>query len=296
MRVIVRRTLHMPTCRLALLLALFYITPSAAESLTYPLHSDGVDPEAYVVELLQMALDKSGTEYLLQPSPRSMPQSRAEQSLEQNDGRVQVMWAMTSKAREEILLPIRIPIYRGLIGWRIPLVRAEDRNWLSRTRGLADLKPLRIGQRADWPDTRILRSNGLQVLTSQSYDSLFRMLDAGRFDLFPREVVVVWDEQARAESAGLKLAVDEHIVLHYPTAFYFFTSRARADLAETIERGLESMLTDGSFERLFQQYHGATLERARLAKRRVIKLDNPDLPAQTPFNRTELWYQPAGAP
>ena len=296
MSLIARRTLHMPTTRLAVLLALFHLTPGAAEPLTYPLHSDGVDPEAYVVELLQLALAESGGEYALQPSPRSMTQSRAEQSLEQNDGRVQVMWAMTSKAREEILLPVRIPIYRGLIGWRIPLVRAEDRHWLSRTHSLADLKPLRIGQRADWPDTRILRSNGLQVLTSQSYDSLFRMLDAGRFDLFPREVVVVWDEQARAESAGLKLAVDEHIVLHYPTAFYFFTSRARADLAETIERGLESMLADGSFERLFQQHHGATLERAQLAKRRIIELDNPDLPAHTPFQRTQLWYQPVSTP
>lgn len=275
-----------------LLTCLLLVTSVSAETLTYPLHSTGVDPEAYVVELLQMALARSGADYPLRASPQSMTQSRAEQSLEQNDGRIQVMWAMTSKTREEILLPIRIPIYRGLIGWRVPLVRAEDRDWLSRIHSLADLKPLRIGQRADWPDTRILRSNGLQVLTSQSYESLFRMLDAGRFDLFPREVVVAWDEQAHAESAGLKLAVDEHIVIQYPSAFYFFTSRARADLAAAIEQGLEAMLLDGSFEQLFQQHHGATLQRAQLAKRRVIKLDNPDLPAQTPFQRRELWYAP----
>lgn len=275
-----------------LLTCLLLVTSASAEPLTYPLHSTGVDPEAYVVELLQLALARSDGDYSLRASPQGMTQSRAEHSLEQNDGRIQVMWGMTSKAREEILLPIRIPIYRGLIGWRIPLVRAEDRDWLSRIRSLADLRPLRIGQRADWPDTRILRSNGLQVLTSQSYESLFRMLDAGRFDLFPREVVVAWDEQARAESAGLKLAVDEHIVIQYPSAFYFFTSRARADLAAAIEQGLESMLLDGSFEQLFQQHHGATLQRAQLAKRRVIKLDNPDLPAQTPFQRRELWYAP----
>lgn len=284
---------HMHLTYRSCLLALLCLAPAThAEPLTYPLHSDGADPEAYVVELLQLAVARSGGDYALQPSPRSMTQSRAEQSLEQNDGRVQVMWAMTSKAREDVLLPIRIPIYRGMIGWRIPLVRAEDRNWLSRVHSLADLKPLRIGQRADWPDTRILRSNGLQVLTSQSYESLFRMLDAGRFDLFPREVVVVWEEQARAESAGLKLAVDEHIAIHYPTAFYYFTSRARADLAAAIERGLESMLADGSFEQLFQQHHGATLERAQLTKRRVIELENPDLPPHTPFARSQLWYAP----
>lgn len=282
----------MSIARLATLLALFCAAPLAAETLIYPQHSNGVDPEAYVVELLRQALVKSGGDYQLQPSHRPMPQSRAEQSLEQNDGMVQLMWTMTTKAREESLLPIRIPIYKGLIGWRVPLVRREDKDWLAKVQGVNDLKPMRFGQRADWPDTRILRDNGLQVITSQSYDSLFRMLDAGRFDLFPREVVVAWDEQTRAAQQGLALEVDEHIVIHYPTAFYFFTSRARADLATAIERGLETMIADGSFEALFQQYHGETLKRAGLERRRVIELENLDLPPQTPFQREELWYRP----
>jgi ABC-type amino acid transport substrate-binding protein len=285
----------MSIVRLTALLTLFCAASLPAETLTYPRHSSGADPEAYVVELLRLALARSGGDYQLQPSPKAMPQSRAEQSLEQNDGVVQLMWTMTTRTREEILLPVRIPIYKGLIGWRVPLVRREDKGWLAQVQGVEDLKPMRFGQRADWPDTRILRDNGLQVITSQSYESLFRMLDAGRFDLFPREVVVVWDEQARASEAGLALEVDEHIVLHYPTAFYFFTSRARADLAGAIERGLEAMIADGSYEQLFQQHHGATLQRAGLEKRRVIELENLDLPAKTPFDREELWYRP-GAP
>lgn len=281
--------------RLSALLVLLCAAQSYAERLTYPLHSEAGNPEVYVVELLHQALARSGGEYSLQASPRAMTQSRAEQSLEQNDGMVQLMWTMTTRAREQNLLPVRIPIYKGLIGWRVPLVRREDRNWLSRVQSLADLKPMRFGQRDDWPDTRILRDNGLQVITSQSYDSLFRMLGAGRFDLFPREVVVAWHEQAQAAREGLELEVDEHIAIYYPTAFYFFTSRARADLATAIERGLEAMIADGSYEALFQQHHGATLERARLQQRRVIELENPDLPAQTPFAREELWYRP-GAP
>src|SRR5690606_7784847 len=151
---------------------------------------------------------------------------------------------------------------------------------------------MRFGQRAAWPDTRILRDNGLQVITSQSYDSLFRMLDADRFDLFPREVVVAWEEQAHADREGLALEVDSHLVLHYPSAFYFFTSRARADLAQALERGLAAMIADGSFEAPFRQHHGETLERAALERRRVIELENLDLPAQTPFRREELWYRP----
>lgn len=181
--------------RLLALLMLLCSTPSpAGERLVYPRQSSAAAPEAYVFELLRQALDKSGAGHQLQPSTRDMPQSRAEQALEQNDGSLQVMWAMTSREREQVLLPIRIPLDKGLIGWRVALVREEDRHWLQTIRQLADLKPMRFGQRSDWPDTAILRSNGLQVVTSQNYANLFRMLNAGRFDLFPREVVVAWDE------------------------------------------------------------------------------------------------------
>ena len=59
-------------------------------------------------------------------------------------------------------MPIRIPIYRGLIGWRIPLVSAANKDLLASVRTLDDLRRLRFGQRQDWADTPILRANGLE--------------------------------------------------------------------------------------------------------------------------------------
>ncbi|UXY54977.1 substrate-binding periplasmic protein [Pseudomonas tohonis] len=282
----------MPRCVL-FLLCFAALATSAGERLVYPLHSNGEDPEAYVVELLRLALAHSGGDYQLEPSLEPMPQSRAQLSLERNDGRVQLMWTMTTREREADLLPIRIPIYKGLISWRVFLVRADQRDLLAGVTRREQLEALRMGQRHDWPDTDILRANGLTVVTTPGYENLFRMLDAGRFELFPREVVVAWDEQRRAEANGLHLAVDDHLVLHYPTAFYFFTSRQRPELAAAIQRGLEAAIADGSFEHLFQRYHGETLRRARMERRRVIELVNPDLPEGTPIERDELWYHPA---
>ncbi|WP_431482209.1 substrate-binding periplasmic protein [Pseudomonas solani] len=281
----------MPRCALLLLCFVAFACP-AGERLVYPLHSNGEDPEAYVVELLRLALAHSGGDYQLKPSLEPMPQSRAQLSLERNDGRVQLMWTMTTREREADLLPIRIPIYKGLISWRVFLVRADQRDLLADVTRREQLEALRMGQRHDWPDTAILRANGFTVVTTPGYENLFRMLEAGRFELFPREVVVAWDEQRRAEADGLHLAVDEHLVLHYPTAFYFFTSRQRPELAAAIQRGLEAAIADGSFERLFQRYHGKTLRRARMDKRQVIELDNPDLPEETPIDREALWYRP----
>ncbi|MBX9753280.1 MAG: transporter substrate-binding domain-containing protein [Pseudomonadaceae bacterium] len=280
-----------------LVVSLLPLAPLLAdEQLTYPLHSRGSEPEIYVIKLLQLALDHSPIRYHLQPTEEPMNQSRAQLSLEHNQPELQVMWAMTTREREERLQPIRIPIYKGLIGWRVNLLRQTDSQLLSHVRTLDDLKALRFGQRHDWPDTPLLRANGLQVVTSPSYPGLFGMLAAGRFDAFPREVVTAWQEQAMAAQNGQALVVDEHVVLHYPSAFYFFTSRQRPELAEQIRLGLEAAIADGSFKALFQQHHAETLRRARLEQRQVIELNNPDLPDATPFSRKELWYQPESQP
>lgn len=283
-----------PNCLQVLLtLALFSLPAAhAAEQLNYPLHSDGIEPEAYALALLTAALERTPERYQLQPTPVPMAQSRALLAIEHDSKSVQVMWTMTTREREERLLPIRIPIYRGLIGWRVLMQRSNAAEQLASVQSLDELKHFSFGQRHDWPDTAILRANGLKVVTSQHYRGLFQMLAAGRFDLFPREVVVAWQEQALAVESGLALSIDQHLLLHYPTAFYFFTSRNRPDLAADIERGLEAMIADGSFQRLFEQYHGDTLRQANLHSRRIIELHNPDLPPATPFARKELWFQP----
>lgn len=279
---------------LALLaIALLSSTPLWAEdSLSYPRHSRGAEPETYVIELLQLALDHGTRNYHLQATNEPMNQARAQLSLEHNQAEIQVMWAMTTREREERLLPVRIPIYKGLIGWRVNLLQASQPDLLSHARTLNDLKSIRFGQRHDWPDTALLRANGLQVITSPSYEGLFGMLAAGRFEAFPREVVTAWQEQARAAQNGQALVVDDHVLLHYPSAFYFFTSKQRPELAEEIRLGLEASIADGSFEALFQRHHGATLQKVKFAQRRIIELQNPDLPDATPFARKELWYQP----
>ena len=72
------------------------------------------------------------------------------------------------------------------------------------------------------------------------------MLDAGRFEVFPREVVVIDGELEDASRAGLHLAIDQHVALHYPRPSYFFVSRQRPELARPFARGLEKAIADGS--------------------------------------------------
>jgi hypothetical protein len=257
-------------------------------TLRYPRRADGDEFRSiYALAQLQLALDKAGSALRLEPSHYSMEQERALVNLEHND-RLDVAWSMTSHEREQRLLPVRIPLDKGLFGWRIALLPKDRAQLLKNVRNLDDLSQFSAGQGHDWPDSEILRGHGLPVRVSSSYGSLFRMLQAQRFDYFPRSVIEIWDELEHPR--GQQLVVDPHVLLRYPTAMYFFFSRKRPELAETVRIGMEKAIADGSFERLFQQHFAASLQRAQLDQRQLIELHNPLLPSATPLQRRELWF------
>ncbi|WP_226938927.1 transporter substrate-binding domain-containing protein [Janthinobacterium sp. FT14W] len=265
--------------------------PSPPPPLVYPRHQALSDPQqAYVTALLQRALARSGHAYALRRSELRMVQTRAMQEIATASGSVDVVWAMTSRARETHLLPVRIPIDRGLIGWRVALIQARQPQLLRDVRSIAALARLSAGQMRDWPDCAILQANGLRLDTSSTYEGLFQQLAAGRIDYFPRSVIEAQSELA--SHAQLPLALDAHLVIRYPAALYFFVGKHRPELARHLEIGLETMLADGSFAQLFQQHFGRLADSLQLSRRHVLELANADLPEATPLVRKALWYRP----
>ena len=239
------------------------------------------DPAQYFpVRLLRAALESSGRDYLPQPTTQMMRQQRA--LVELQAGRaIEVLWTMTSRQREQDLLPVRVPLDRGLIGWRLLLIRKRDEARFAAIRSASELQALQALQGHDWPDTEILRANHYRVQTSSDYAGMFKMLSSGRVDYFPRSVFEIWSEAESFADQGLMVAPG--LALHYPSAFYYFVNKANTALAADLQRGLEAMMADGSYERLFQEYFGETLRRSALQARRVFELRNPLLPAATPM-------------
>lgn len=243
----------------------------------------------YPLALLALALRKSGVDHALEPSPVFMLQLRAINELEQ--GRtVDVIWTTTSAEREKALLPVRIPIDRGLMGWRLLMVRGESLPRFAALVSADELKRLRGGLGFDWPDTTILKQAGFSVDESVRYGDIFLKLAGGRIDYFSRSVQEIWGELEAHREADF--VVEPTLALHYPAAMYFFVNRRNTGLAADIQRGLELALADGSFEALFQQHFGALLKKAELGRRRVIALPNPLLPPGTPLQDRRLWYRP----
>ena len=251
----------------------------------------------YDYELLRQALAHTQETFgpvEIRPSKAPMNQSRAEDEIMKENGLITVFARSTSIQKERDMLPVRIPIDKGLISYRVFLIRDQDKSLFSSVESLADLKQLSVGSFSTWADTEILRSSGFNVVTGDSYEGLFRMLVAGRFDFFSRGVDEAYREYDERKTELPTMAVEQTLLLHFPTTRYFFVQRSPSGhaLATRIHTGLMQMIADGSFDQLFYQFKGHLIAQAKLDHRKLIKIPNPYLSPDTPLDQKELWFDP----
>jgi hypothetical protein len=266
------------------------VVHAAVWVITYP--QSPVDDDQrydYPIELLALALDKTGVRYALKPSYSPMRQARAVKRLEENL-EINVLWSMTDMSREEQLLPIRIPIAKGLIGWRMFLAPKNSPFLKAEINTLSDLLAYEPIQGIAWPDTKILQANGFNVVTARDYLEANSMIVQGLADFFPRSVMEIKSEMQNNPSGDLVLRKD--LALQYPAAMYFFVNKRNVTLANLIETGLQRAIADGSFDVLFNQHFGETIAQLNLENITYFQLANPLLPRLTPTSKQQLWYMP----
>jgi ABC-type amino acid transport substrate-binding protein len=197
---------------------------------------------------------------------------------------------------ERDMIPVPFPIDKGLLGYRVSLIDRRSQDRLFRVHSIEELRQLRVGQGSDWTDVRIYEHHRISVETTPEYGSLVLMLLHGRFDLFPRGLFEIAPELAGFGERYPDLAVEQHLLLHYPFCEVFYVNRSTPRLAARLTAGLERMVADGSFDALFAKYFGKLLANLHLRQRVVIELENPFLPAWVPLKRKELWFDPARLP
>ncbi len=253
-------------------------------------------PNPAVVQLLRLSLDLTVPEYgpyQLVSSPQ-MEQGRAVKELRSGE-LVQIGVFAPDGERERELLAIHIPLAKGLLGWRVCLVRQGDEGHFAAIESLADWHRagFSIGQHRSWPDTQLLRANGLKVTVGNLYEALFNMLRKKRFDCFLRSVIEVEDELRQHPD----LAIEPRLVFRYPLALLFFVSPKYPELAQRIELGLLRARQSGAFDRVFEEGFGSTIRRLKLDERVRLELHNPDLPQPSRIMMADpaLIYKPVSA-
>lgn len=262
-----------------------------ASAATLKYNQSETDPNGYYAEkMIKLALEHIDTKYDLQIVPGALTQVRMVEDT--MNGSLDIIWAGTSKELEDQLEPVRIPLYKGLLGHRFLIIRKGDQSKFDGINTLEDLKKVKLGQSTAWVDTKILESNGLNVVKTMKYQNLFYMLDGSRFDAFPRAVFEPFSEVTNYPNVSL--TVEKRLMLVYKMDFYLFVNKNNKKLARELELGLNRAIEDGSFEKLFLSAESVqeAIAKGDLKNRVVIPLDNPFNSKETPIDRAELWIDP----
>ena len=268
---------------------------TAPQIVKYHQHSQDINNPVrqYYAKLLEIALTETIEEYgdfQLIPRMFTSSQQRSLQLLKDTNF-IDVHWTMTAPEREEQLTAVYIPLLKGLMGYRVLLIRKESAEKVQKISTLAELKSLRLGQGIGWPDSRILKANNLNVSLANT-EQLHEMLVKGRFEAFPRAVTEAWRELSYDES----LTVDCCLLLQYISPVYFFVKNNNSLLAERLTLGLQRALSNGKFDELFFKYRApkAMFELVNFDQRKRIYLQNPALSDKTKklLSQEELWFFP----
>ncbi|MES0881150.1 hypothetical protein [Roseibium sp. SCP14] len=266
--------------------------PIPARIVTLKPHGQEDGRYRYVEILLEKILGKAGSQAKVAQAQTRYSRDRLLQELIKGEN-IHVIAEAPKPGWEEQLLPIRIPIRKGLQGYRLFLINRQDQAALANVNSLEELQDFATGSGAQWSTRSVMEQAGFQVVTSEDYEALFKMLKLRRFVTFGRGINEVFKEQESFAGGNGDLIVEKTLCLFIPLPTYFFVSPAHPELAKLIELGLKQMIADGSFDQHFLTFHHADLSRANLSKRKIFSISNPNLSGQTPIGEPSYWLDPA---
>lgn len=244
--------------------------------------------DEYFINVLRLALQKSGEPFTLDTVLLS-PMSEKRSKLFLKSQRYNVHWLLTNEELEEDLIPIRVPLYKGLIGWRLLVVHENNADVFANITTLSELKPYKATQGLGWPDTIILESAGLSLRPAVDWTGLMEIMTRQQAEYMPLALNEVW--WVKQSLNDRQLMIEDHLILQYPSAYYFFVSKNLPEHARLLEKGMQAAVNDGSFTELFMRTFGDGIRRSNLQDRTIFSLNNPLLPRRTPVADKRLWFK-----
>jgi len=170
------------------------------------------------------------------------------------------------------------PLIKGLLGYRLLLVRDQSLSKFAQIKQLRQLQQLSIGIPETWADADLFRHNRYKVIEQGTLDDLFLLLKNGTFDYVALGVNEIEDIfKHRAIPMG-GISIEPSLMFYYPFPLVFYVNPHRPILAERIDKGLKLIVASGEHDTLFSQHHGDVAQRLNLRTRQIFTLTNPMLP------------------
>lgn len=205
---------------------------------------------------------------------------------------INVYFAFTQENMERTAIPIRIPVRRGIVNYRLLLIKRGTEKIFANVNTIDDLKEIQVGVDTAWATHKTLTHHDFNIVPVADYDSMFNMLARKRFKYIPRSVSEIYSEIDRHSDDFYDFVVEPSLVLYIPSATYVFVSREAPRIADRLKEGLEMMLENGDLLKIFNRFFLDSIEKANIRKRKIIYIDNPHLPSSVPVSNKSLWFDP----
>jgi hypothetical protein len=237
--------------------------------------------QSYETALLQACLKATDAEYSsvnVCIDNTDYPNADDEANIFANGADVLVTVAGNVKFQNKPRIVISQPLTKGLLGYRLLLVRDQSLSKFAQIKQPQQLQQLSVGIPETWADAELFRYNRYKVIEQGNLDNLFLLLKNGTFDyvaLGVNEIEEIFKH--RAVPIG-GISIEPSLMLYYPFPLVFYVNPCNPVLAQRIEKGLKLIAINGEHETLFSHHHGDVAQRLNLRNRNTLSLTNPMLP------------------
>lgn len=272
---------------LLFLITLFFIFNSQAAQVVRTVGQQKVDDASYdyFVQLLDKSLSVTKDEYgAFEIKTVPHPGQERVMMLLSAGKFYDVVWSGSSKQRDNKLLKVPFPLFKGGLGWRGSVIRKEDTHKFEEITHIEQLSSWVACQGMHWPDADVLEQNGLTVSRVTHFDSMLQMLVLKRCDYLPLSIFEGEAELELVSDSFEELVFSEGVILSYPMTMNYYVHAGNMALANRLELGLIRLNESGEFDH-FMRAHSLTNNAFPLSQYQstnLIKLSNSE------FNSSEL--------
>lgn len=261
----------------ALFLIFFCIDSHAEESnaLSLKLWSKNYE-RPKTLDFIKLALEKAAPKYGhieiesydIDTLAKATETLRANQTLD-------ALVSGTDIQREKDLLPIYIPLERGLLGFRACMIKPENQSLFSDIQQAKQFKEnqLYVGLGSAWPDRNIMLNNGFLVRHANNRAALIEMLRDNELQCFSRSMMEIDDEL----SANSAFSAEKRLAFIYPFADIIYLRKGATQLHQALEYGLKQAIEDRSYFELFDHYYSDVLQKYEFYFRKILVLNNNNI-------------------
>ncbi|WP_158968143.1 ABC transporter substrate-binding protein [Paraglaciecola sp. L3A3] len=218
-----------------------------------PLHKNDASHD-YFVHILKRALAVTADQPSIEISINKLPypgQKRAMKLLESGEF-YDVNWSANSLERNEKLIYVPFPLFKGLLGHRGFVITPANLPRFKNITSLAELKRLTICQGRGWPDVKVLSDNGFNITEVTYFPAMLDMVKLARCDAVPLSVLEGAVEVASLSNKSGELIFFNELIISYELVMNFYLPKTRMKLKNRLYKGLLILEKTGEFEKIMR--------------------------------------------